>query len=397
MRTRFTVGLVALVVLAGALLSAQTLPPDLQQFWNLLRTGGYAFSTGRVLPNGYFNYGNTVGTNGYGFRDLAGIMQFKNSGGSWAAFLSGSGNPCPGDGTTVIKQVATNDLGIYTGAVACVGGTLRFDVSATAVTSAVPVRMISGAVMAASVTAIPTADIDIQRDPPFVTYAPYMFHVWQPVSGVDNRQTGVVIDGAGNIRLNTSITVSGNPFQSLPNFVLNKNSMISISSDLGASDPSLLILTTTSNGGPHIQAYNGTTNSGILVFQVANDGTTTAPTVNATVAYQAGGVVGITGTCDNPTFALGIATVCGGSGGILTGTTGSIGGGLLTAGTCASGTVAVTNSTTTMVVAVSPNTYPGDGTDYYGYVSTNGTVTVKVCAIVGLTPTASTYNVRVIP
>jgi hypothetical protein len=79
----------------------------------------------------------------------------------------------------------------------------------------------------------------------------------------------------------------------------------------------------------------------------------------------------------------------------LTGTTGSIGGGVLTAGSCASGTVAVTGSTTSMTVQVSPNTYPGDGTLYFGYVSANGTVTVKACAVVALTPTASTYNVRV--
>lgn len=80
----------------------------------------------------------------------------------------------------------------------------------------------------------------------------------------------------------------------------------------------------------------------------------------------------------------------------LSGTTGSIGGGALLAGACASGTVAVTNSTTSMTVTVSPNTYPGDGTDFYGYVSSNGTVTVKVCALVAVTPTSSTYNVRVI-
>lgn len=82
---------------------------------------------------------------------------------------------------------------------------------------------------------------------------------------------------------------------------------------------------------------------------------------------------------------------------VLTGTTGSIGGGALLAGACASGTVAVTGSTTAMAVSVTPNTYPGDGTLMYGYVSVNGTVTVKVCVIVALTPTSSTYNVRVIP
>lgn len=80
----------------------------------------------------------------------------------------------------------------------------------------------------------------------------------------------------------------------------------------------------------------------------------------------------------------------------LTGVTGSIGGGALIAGACASGTVAVSTSTTTMTVSISPNTYPGDGNYWYGYVSSAGTVTVKVCATIAGTPTATTYNVRVI-
>ena len=82
-------------------------------------------------------------------------------------------------------------------------------------------------------------------------------------------------------------------------------------------------------------------------------------------------------------------------GAVYTGTTGSIGGGALGVAGCTSGTVAVTNSTTSMTVSVTPNTYPGDGILYFGYVSSNGTVTVKVCAIAILTPTSSTYNVRV--
>ena len=84
---------------------------------------------------------------------------------------------------------------------------------------------------------------------------------------------------------------------------------------------------------------------------------------------------------------------------ILTGfvaTTGSIGGGALVAGACTSGTVAVTSSTTVMSVITSPVTYPGDGIFWNGYVSAAGTVTVKVCASVAATPTASTYNVRVL-
>lgn len=80
----------------------------------------------------------------------------------------------------------------------------------------------------------------------------------------------------------------------------------------------------------------------------------------------------------------------------LTGTTGSIGGGALLAGACTSGTVAVTGATTSMAVVATPVTYPTDGFDWAAYVSTAGTVTVKVCGLIAGTPTASTYNVRVL-
>jgi hypothetical protein len=81
---------------------------------------------------------------------------------------------------------------------------------------------------------------------------------------------------------------------------------------------------------------------------------------------------------------------------VLTGTSGSIGGSALAAGACTSGTVAVSGSTTSMAVATSPATYPGEGIFWHGYVSSAGTVTVKVCASVAATPTASNYNVRVL-
>ncbi len=78
--------------------------------------------------------------------------------------------------------------------------------------------------------------------------------------------------------------------------------------------------------------------------------------------------------------------------------TGSIGGSALTAGTCASGTVSIANATTSTAVIATPITYPGDAFDWKAYVSSAGTVTVKVCTnlAAGGTPTASVYNVRVI-
>lgn len=85
-----------------------------------------------------------------------------------------------------------------------------------------------------------------------------------------------------------------------------------------------------------------------------------------------------------------------GTNGVLAGTSTSIGGSALTAGTCASTTVTITGATTGMVAAVDPVTFPGVGFYWDGYVSSANTVTVGICAAVAGTPTASTYNVRVI-
>jgi hypothetical protein len=82
--------------------------------------------------------------------------------------------------------------------------------------------------------------------------------------------------------------------------------------------------------------------------------------------------------------------------GALTGTTASLGGSALSAGSCTSGTVSVTGATTSMAVSVSPAADPGAGFSWMGFVSSSGTVTVRLCAIAAGTPTATTYNVRVI-
>lgn len=80
------------------------------------RTGGYIETTNPsgydVLINGtnrYLNFGILSGTTGYGFRDNGGTMEYKNSGGSWAAISSGGGSQLPtivvaasgGDTTTI--------------------------------------------------------------------------------------------------------------------------------------------------------------------------------------------------------------------------------------------------------------------------------------------------------
>lgn len=75
----------------------------------------------------------------------------------------------------------------------------------------------------------------------------------------------------------------------------------------------------------------------------------------------------------------------------------SLGGNPLIAGACDSNSATLTGASAGMGVVATPNTYPGDGFYWVGYVSSTNNVTVKICSVVGGTPTASTYEVRVLP
>ena len=84
--------------------------------------------------------------------------------------------------------------------------------------------------------------------------------------------------------------------------------------------------------------------------------------------------------------------------GVLSGTTGSIGGAALGAGSCTSGTVAVAGAAvgTPVVVSASDGSLPNGLTTLSAAVSAANTVTVQVCAVGAVTPKAVTYNVRVV-
>lgn len=78
----------------------------------------------------------------------------------------------------------------------------------------------------------------------------------------------------------------------------------------------------------------------------------------------------------------------------------TLGGGALLAGACTSGTASVTGAQTGMLVVVNPASDPlpalTTGVAIHAWVSSTGTVTVRVCAIIAVTPNSVAYNVRVI-
>jgi hypothetical protein len=85
----------------------------------------------------------------------------------------------------------------------------------------------------------------------------------------------------------------------------------------------------------------------------------------------------------------------------LAGTTGSIGGASLAVNACSTGAATVYGVSSAMAIQVTPVADPNAAAalnyTWYGYMSGTNTVTVKVCALVAGTPTATAYNVRVIP
>jgi hypothetical protein len=157
-----------------------------------------------------------------------------------------------------------------------------------------------------------------------------------------------------------------------------------------------LVVVGTSNLGPtNIQVSNGSgltnigtgTTSGAVTIGGASNTTDLASATTNLTAVAASKTVCTDGS-QNLVACTGITPV-------LSGTTGSIGGGALIAGACTSGTATISGATTSMDIHATPQTYPGDGAIWEAYVSGINTVTVKVCALIAVTPGASFYNVRV--
>lgn len=82
---------------------------------------------------------------------------------------------------------------------------------------------------------------------------------------------------------------------------------------------------------------------------------------------------------------------------ISSGITGSIGGSLLTAGTCATGTATITGAVvgSPVTASASDGSAPNALVTISASITSTNTATVNVCAIAAVTPTAKTYNVAV--
>lgn len=95
-------------------------------------------TSGARIPvsSGYLNFGSTDGTSGYGFRDNAGTMQFKNSAGSWSPFTGGPSPSTQGGSVTFADASGT----FFNGKGACNIRAYGADEDASAATNAAAIQ-----------------------------------------------------------------------------------------------------------------------------------------------------------------------------------------------------------------------------------------------------------------
>lgn len=74
-------------------LAGQPFPQPITQAIALLTSGTTTFSIVGVDASGYVNWGSGRSSSGYGLRDNAGVIESKNSGGSWSPLSSSGGAP----------------------------------------------------------------------------------------------------------------------------------------------------------------------------------------------------------------------------------------------------------------------------------------------------------------
>lgn len=208
-------------------------------------------------------------------------------------------------------------------------------------------------------------------------------------------------DASGNIIAGTNGVTNTAPKNNVPKVDAGGNLTSSQITDngvtvtIGAADP--IVTVDQNTGGIILNASGGTatTNLEPMAAAVSNIGTTAKPYVSLYLGNGAGNSVELEGTFTGNRVAT-LPDLTGTIALNFTATSASIGGGALLAGACAFTATTVTGATVGMGSVSTPTTYPGDGNFWLSYVSAANTVTTKVCAAVAGTPTASTYNIRVI-
>lgn len=237
------------------------------------------------------------------------------------------------------------------------------------------------------------------------TSGPSGINFTNPGTGVESAALASTV-GGGNSTVQATLTapstgdyICENASSILVNCTpgVTPNPQTGTSYTILTSDRAKIITQSNASASAYTLPQAGSTGfAGNFLFCVSNIGagaltiTPTTSTINGSSTLKL-----LTGqsACVNSDNSNYIARVSG----YASATTATITPGPLLAGACTTGTaVTINGATTGMSATVSPTSYPGDGS-YWLAIITSNTVTVKVCAAVAETPSASTYNVRLLP
>lgn len=115
---------------------AQPFPTQITQAIANLTSGVTPFTNEGVVASGYINWGTARSSSGYGLRDSAGVIQVKNSGGTWVAINATSTTPAPAT-ATFITQTPNSTL-VNEQALSTLATALLVNTTSTGVLTAYP-------------------------------------------------------------------------------------------------------------------------------------------------------------------------------------------------------------------------------------------------------------------
>jgi hypothetical protein len=92
---KFAILIVCLVLIGWSVLPVSgqaVVTAQIETFWRQIAnaTSSRYFTTLGMVVGGHINFGTTLGDSGYGLRDSGGVIQIKNSGGTWATPAAGA-------------------------------------------------------------------------------------------------------------------------------------------------------------------------------------------------------------------------------------------------------------------------------------------------------------------
>lgn len=258
-RVVIAVGLI--VGLSLPLWAAQPFPTILQIALNQLTTGVIPYQILRMIPDGYVNFGDDSGEDGYGFRDSAGTIQFKQDGGTWVSLPASGTFPID---APYITRTPDGDLTNET-ALSTLATALLLNTTATGVPVAYAGTSCTNQVVVGldAVGAATCADVDLST----LTLAGTL--------GVANGGTGLTTGTSGGILGFTGTTTLASSALLTQDALLVGGGAGALPAPLGSLGTTTTVLHGNAAGVPSFAAVDLTTTvSGVL--PTANGGTGSA-------------------------------------------------------------------------------------------------------------------------